>query len=135
MSRTVYPQPSHERPWTDERSRRRWDRGLRLDRIQEPPISRFRDELLRAGADHASVAEAERVETHAVLRIVFVPPAVWQVVQQLQLVVIARHISAVDEHSRGALGLAHAVVGRVQQRARCPHGSYRISLDEVAVAG
>src|SRR5437763_3774862 len=58
--------------------------------IQKAPVRSFGNDLAGCGLDHASFAQPQRVETQSILGIVLAPFVVWDLVERLQCVVIAR---------------------------------------------
>src|SRR6478672_3613963 len=83
---------------------------LALELVEEAPVGRLRNELVRRRLNHAGFAQAQRVEAKRVFRIVITPPAIRDLLQRLQRVIVTRREAPIDDHARGSRGIAEAEV-------------------------
>src|SRR5262249_402560 len=83
---------------------------LAFELIEESPIGVLGDDPLRRRLDQTDFTQAQGVEADRVLRIVFAPTIVGNILERLQRVVVAPRKAAIDEPPRGALGLRGAEV-------------------------
>src|SRR5207253_7266046 len=90
--------------------------------VQESPVGRPGDELLRIRLEHPGLVEPKCVEADGVLGVVRAPLPVRQLLQHLEDVVVARSEISVDQGASGAVGLGGAEVGRLEDRAYCALG-------------
>src|SRR5262249_10488502 len=81
---------------------------LALELVQEAPIGRFCDQLVRCRLDHADFAQAQRVEAKRVRGIVLAPLVVRDFLQRLQCVVVASGKTTIDHSSRGSRRIGDA---------------------------
>jgi hypothetical protein len=85
------------------------------------PTGVLGDDLLWRRFDHAEFIEAQRLITQRLLRIVFATSIVRNIAERLQSMVVPRGEAAIDEPTRGALGLAGAEIGPGLSIARIVH--------------
>src|SRR6516162_930289 len=102
--------------------------------VEETPVGVFGDHLVWGRFDEPGVAHAQRIEADRVLRVVFPPSVVWDVLKRLQRIVVARSEAAIDEQPRGTRRLARAKIRRLQDRAHRPLGRDRMPPNKLAIA-
>src|SRR5271167_291206 len=87
---------------------------LALELVEKAPIRAVGDDLLRAGVNHADLAQPQRVESHRVLGVVLPPLVVGDLAQRLFGIVIAIGDTAGDKLPRNSRGVADAKIGGLQ---------------------
>src|SRR5919197_2979243 len=91
---------------------------LALKLVEEAPVGRLSDELVRRQLDHPGFAQAQRVEAQRVLGIVDPPRVVGNFLQGLQRIVVARGEATIDDRTRCRFRIATAEVGRLEDCAQ-----------------
>src|SRR5439155_26133163 len=79
---------------------------LLLEFLEETPVSALSDELLRAALDHSDLVEAQGIEAHTILRIVFTPLIVGDLLHGLEGNVVVLGVAFVHEEAGDPLRLS-----------------------------
>src|SRR6476620_6930677 len=70
---------------------------LALELVEEAPVGRLRNELVRRRLNHAGFAQAQCVEAKRIFGIVFSPPCIGNFLERLQRQIIAWCKSPIDD--------------------------------------
>src|SRR4030095_11223018 len=91
---------------------------LALELVEEPEIAPLRKDLLRRQLDHADLVEPQRVKAERRPGIECAPGPIGHVSDHLQGDGVVAFVTLVDHVARGALGLAGADIGRLDDGAQ-----------------
>src|SRR5262245_37739609 len=80
--------------------------------VEETPVGALGQELVRGILEHPDLVEAQGVEAQGVLRAIFTPSTVGELLYDLKGMVIAFGKALVDHELRGLLGLAGTDIRR-----------------------
>src|SRR5262249_8995195 len=106
---------------------------LLLYLIEEAPVGTLGDNLLRTALDHADLMQARAVDAPGVSRIVLPPPAVGDLLQRLEGVLIAGRDPPVHKKPGSSFRLAATDVRCLQDGTEHSLCGYWMLLDELPV--
>src|SRR6185436_18902032 len=96
-----------------------------LQFIEEAPVGSLRDDLLRAGLDHAHFMQSQCMKAYRIFRVCLTPAIVRQALEHLEPNLVARFVTASAQHGCDALWFTCADDGGFEKRTDGPLGGYR----------
>jgi hypothetical protein len=91
-----------------------------LQLVKKAPVRALREQLLRAGLDHAHLVQPQGVKAQGVFGMRLAPAVVREAPQHLDRHVVAPLVAFRDEHAGGLLGCLRAQVSRLQKGPQDP---------------
>src|SRR5262249_14799636 len=107
---------------------------LLLQRVEEAPVSALADDLLGAALDYPHLVQAQSDEAHRILRVIFTPAVIGNILHHLEDIVVVWRESLVHDRLGGPFRLEGADVRRLQHGTEHSLGGDRMPLDKLPVS-